>query len=183
MSFTPNNSSHLPGEVEIPLGPIQRAGLVLLILAVVFSTLGYFVSPRDEEGKPVLLLPEVKEMELYRRAANSWIEAFQMLDSRIAMISANSQADLFSQSREAQNVLQLAVRLAQEIDRTEFPPSAVSLHEELVSTSLSYLESARVLMKWVGAPEEGNFTTLERDLENARQFRMQLEKSKWLEMN
>lgn len=122
-------------------------------------------------------------MELYRRAAFSWIDAFQMLDSRIATISANSQADLFAQSREAQNVLQLAVRLAQEIDRMEFPPSAVSLHEELVSTSLAYLESARVLMKWVGAPEESNLAALEQDLENARQFREQLEKSKWLETN
>jgi hypothetical protein len=181
MSFMPNNSPQQIEEAEISLDLVTRAGLALLILAIIFSALGYFISPHDGDGKPVLLLPEVKRMESYQRSAQTWIENMQILDSQIATISANSRADLFSQSSQAQNALQLAVHLAQEIDRTEFPPSAVSLHEELVTVSLAYLEATRLLMKWVGDPEDGNLTALEEYLGNARQARERLEKSKWLE--
>jgi hypothetical protein len=181
MSFEPNNPTNEPEIMEVDLDPIQRAGILLLILAVVFSSIGYFVSPFDETGKPILLLPEVKQMESYRRSSFQWIEDFHSLDRQITTIAANQQGDLFSQSREAQSALQLAVRLAQEIDRTEFPPSAVSLHEQVRTTSLDYLEAARVMI-WVGAPEEPKRIQLDQNLAFARQSLETLGKSKWLEI-
>lgn len=182
MAFESNNSGGETETLEVQLDPIQRAGVILLVLAVVFSSIGYFVSPHDEAGKPILLLPEVKQMEAYRRFSSQWIEDFHKLDSQIASIAANQQGDLFAQSRDAQNALQLAVQLAQEIDRTAFPPSAISLHDELVSTSLAYLEAARKMMVWVGAPEEQKRTQMDENLRLARQSLEMLEKSKWLEI-
>lgn len=181
MAFETNNPGSDPETLEVKLDPLQRAGVLLLVLAVVFSAIGYFVSPHDEAGKPILLLPEVKQMESYRRSSLQWIEDFHSLDGQIATIAANQQGDLFSQSRQAQAALQLAVQLAQEIDRTIFPPSAVSLHEELVSTSLGYLEAARKMMIWVGAPEEPKRVQMDENLSLARQELETLEKSKWLE--
>lgn len=181
MSF----ESHAPGSepeiLEVKLDPLQRAGVRLLVLAVIFTVIGYFVSPHDKAGKPILLLPEVKQMETYRRSSFQWIDDFRTLDSQIVTITANQQGDLFTRSREAQSSLQLAVQLAQEIDQATFPPSAVSLHGELASTSLSYLETARKMMIWIGAPEDSKLTAMNESLSQARQLFSTLEKSKWLE--
>jgi len=181
MAFESNNRVDEPEPFEVRLDAFQRIGVLLLVFVILFSVIGYFVSPHDEEGKPVLLLPEVKQMETYRRSARQWIQDIRALDSQIATIAANQQGDLFSQSREAQNALQQAVRLAQEIDRTAFPPSAVSLHNDLAATSLAYLEAARKMMIWVGAPAESNRTQMETALDAARQSYGTLEKNKWLE--
>jgi hypothetical protein len=102
-------------------------------------------------------------------------------DNRITTIAANHQGDLFSQSQEAQVALQQAVSLAQEIDRTTFPPSAVSLHEEMAATSLGYLDAARAMMIWVGAPEDSKHSEMDQKLALARQLLESLEKNIWLE--
>jgi hypothetical protein len=120
-------------------------------------------------------------MEGYQRSSRQWINNLQSLDRQIATIAANQQGDLFSQSQEAQSALQQAVNLAQEIDRTAFPPSAVSLHDEMAATSLSYLDAARAMMVWVGAPEESKRSQMYEKLALARQLLDTLEKSIWLE--
>ena len=181
MSFESNNGENEPGTVNISLDHFQRAGILMFVLAIIFSAIGYFASPHDETGKPILLLPEVKQIESFRRSSLQWIEDFHTLDSQITTIAANQKEDLFSQSREAQITLQLAVQLAQEIDRTAYPPSAVNLHENLASTSLSYLETARSMMIWVGAPEKPKKVKMDENLHLARKSLETLEKSKWLE--
>jgi len=180
MSFESNNPATEPETLDIDLDPFQRAGILLLALAVIFSSIGFFVSPHDITGKPILLLPEVKQMEGYRRSSIQWIEEFHSQDRQMTTIAADQQGDLFSQSREAQIVLQLAVRLAQDVDRTAFPPSAVSLHEDMVSASIYYLEAARAMMIWVGAPEDSKRAQLDQTLALARQSLEILEKNKWL---
>jgi hypothetical protein len=181
MAYESNNNAVDTDGLTLELDPMQRAGILLLLLAVVFSTMGYFASPHDATGKPILLLPEIKHMETYQRSSRRWIEDFQSLDRQITTIAANQQGDLFSQSREAQSALQLTVNLAQEIDRTTFPPSAVSLHDEMAATSLSYLDAARAMMIWVGAPDESQSSQMNEKLAFARQLLETFEKSIWLE--
>ena len=60
-------------EIRISEDKLQKFGLILLGFAVLFTIIGAFVSPLDEQGKPVLLLPEVKAVEDYRRSAQTWI--------------------------------------------------------------------------------------------------------------
>ena len=181
MSFESNNGENETGTVNISLDRFKRAGIMMLVLVILFTAIGYFVSPHDETGKPILLLPEVKQIESFRRSSLQWIEDFYSLDSQITTIASNQKEDLFSQSREAQSTLQLAVHLAQDIDRTAYPPSAVSLHESLASTSLTYLEAARSMMIWVGAPEDTKQIQMDEKLGMARKSLETLEKSKWLE--
>lgn len=181
MAFESNNQPEPSETYEIQLDSFQRVGVLLLGFAILFSVIGYFVSPHDENGRPILLLPEVRQMEAYRRSAHRWIQSFQELDREIATIMGNQQSDLFSQSREGQKALQQSVQLAQEIDRMAFPPSAIRLHDDLATTALAYLEASRLMMIWVGAPEETNRAQLETALSAARQTLENLEKSKWLE--
>ena len=51
---------------------------------VVLLGLGLFVSPRDKNNRPILLMPDVKAVEDYRRSLASWHSRLLELDGRIA---------------------------------------------------------------------------------------------------
>ncbi len=177
--MTVNNQSD--PEIHISEEKLRKLGWILLGLAVVFTIIGALVSPLDEQGKPVLLLPEVKAVEDYRRSAQIWISELTVLDGEIAyVIAAEQQGDLFSQSRSAQQTLQHAVELAQQVDRTRVPPIGMGLHEQILSTTLSYLEAARSALQWISAPEQKNQDQAIQILADARQLKSELEKNKWL---
>lgn len=104
-----------------------------------------------------------------------------ILDGEIAhIIAADQQGDLFSQSRSAQQTLQHAAELAQQIDRTRVPPIGMGMHEQMLSTTLGYLEAARSALQWVSAPEQENQDQAIQLLEDSRQMKSELEKNKWL---
>ena len=177
--MTVNNPSE--PEIQISEEKLQKLGWILFGLAVFFTIIGAFFSPLDDQGKPVLLLPEVKAVEDYRRSAQTWISELNILDGEIAyIIAADQQGDLFSQSRSAQQTLQHAVELAQQVDRTRVPPIGMGMHEQMLSTTLSYLEAARSALQWVSAPEQENQDQAIQLLEDARQMKSELEKNKWL---
>ena len=153
--MTLNNQSE--PEIHISEEKLQKFGLILLGIAVLFTIIGAPVSLLDEQGKPVLLLPEVKAVEDYRRSAQGWVSELSVLDCEIAnVLATQQQGDLFSQSRSAQQTLQNAVDLAQEVDRAKVPPIGMGLQEQLLSTIMSYLEAARSALQWVSAPEKSN---------------------------
>lgn len=177
--MTVNNQSD--PEIHISEEKLQKVGWILLSLAVFFTIIGAFVSPLDELGKPVLLLPEVKAVENYRRSAQAWISEMTVLDGEIAhVIAAQEQGDLFSQSRSAQQTLEHAVELAQQVDRTRIPPIGMGLHEQILSTTLRYLEAARSALQWISAPEQKNQDQAIQILADARQMKSELENNKWL---
>jgi len=168
-------------EIHISEERLQKFGLILMGIAVLFTIIGAFVSPLDEQGKPVLLLPEVMEVENYRRSAQDWVSELSVLDGEIAIVlAAQQQGDLFSQSRSAQQTLQYAVELAQEVDRAKVPPIGMGLHEQLLTTTMSYLEAARSALQWVSAPEKNNLDLATQNLEDSRKMKSDLEKNQWL---
>jgi hypothetical protein len=167
--------------IQISEEKMQKFGLILMGIAVLFTIIGGFVSPIDDQGKPVLLLPEVKAVEDYRRSAQFWITEMSILDGEIAhVIAADQQGDLFTQSRSAQQTLQHAVELAQQVDRTRVPPIGMGLHEQMLSTTLTYLEAARSALQWVSAPEKKNQDSATIKLEEARKRKTELEANQWL---
>ena len=167
--------------IQISEEKLQKFGWILLVIAVLFIIIGVFVSPLDDLGKPVLLLPEVKAVENYRRSVQSWISELTVLDGEIThVIAADQQGDLFTQSRSAQQTLQHAVDLAQRVDRTKIPPIGVGIHEQVLSTTLTYLESARSALQWVSAPEKENQDMATQILEEARKLKTELEGNRWL---
>jgi hypothetical protein len=174
-----NNQSE--PEIHISEEKLQKLGLILLGFALLFTIIGAFVSPLDDQGKPVLLSPEVKAVEDYRRSVQTWIDGLTVLDGEIAhVIGTDQQGDLFSQSRLAQQTLQHAVELTQKVDRAKVPPIGVGLHGQLLSTTMSYLEAARSALQWVSSPEKSNQDQANQKLENARKMKSDLEKNQWL---
>jgi hypothetical protein len=168
-------------DVEISERTLQRIGLILLALAVVFVVIGGLTSPLDENGKPVLLLPEIKAFEDYSRSGREWLDQMLILDSEISgVLSGENSGDLYTQSRQAQQMLQQAVDLAKEIDQVNVPAAAAGIHDQLYNTSMAYLETARLTMRWVGAPEETTRQQIEAKLKQARNGRNALKENQWL---
>lgn len=174
-------SNEHPGEIRISEVILYKLGLTLLGMAAVFILIGAFISPRDEQGDPIVLSPDVKAMQDYRSSAREWMNQYSALDSAISQItSQDAQGDLFSQSRSAQNTLQNAVDLAQQIDRTSVPPIAVGVQEQISSTALAYVEAARSALQWISAPKQENHDQALQKLEAARQSKNDLEANSWL---
>ena len=168
-------------EIHISEERLQKFGLILMGIAVLFTIIGAMVSPLDDQGKPVLLLPEVKEVEDYRQSAQTWISELTVLDGEIThIIATKQQGDLFSQSRSAQQTLQQAVELVQQVDRAKVPPIGMGLHEQLLSMTLSYLEAARSALQWVSAPDINNLDQAVQKLKDSRKMKSSLEENQWL---
>jgi hypothetical protein len=174
-------SDHPEPEIQISEEKVHKFGLILAGLALLFTVIGALVSPLDDQGQPVLLLPEVKAIETYRQAARGWIVEMSLLDGEIAgVISAEQAGYLFSRSRNAQQTLERAVDLVQRVDRAQVPPIGMGLHEQMRQTSQTYLEAARDALQWISAPEEKNKEEAGQTLEHARQMKTTLEKNTWL---
>lgn len=169
-------------EIEISEERLQRMGIILLVAVILFAAIGAFTSPRDANGQPVLLLPEVKAFEDYRRSARSWLEQMTLLDTEITgVLGERASGDLFTRSRQAQQMLQRAVNLAKEIDQAKVPAAAAGIHDQLSETGLYYLDAARLTMRWVGAPEEATRAAIDEKLEQSRNARSTLQGNQWLQ--
>lgn len=152
-------------------------GLVLLA----FLGIGVFTSPRDQANRPILLLPDAKAVEDYRNSVSNWHGRMRALDAEIATIlSGKFGSDLFAKSREAQKVMDAAIRLAQEIDRREVPTAAHPARAMLIQSASAYLEAARAMLQWVTAPTEANLAQAELSLSRARSSLTELEQSEWI---
>ncbi|PWB50540.1 MAG: hypothetical protein C3F13_16440 [Anaerolineales bacterium] len=155
---------------------------LLLPLALFLILLGALSSPRDAQGRPLLLLPEVKAVEEYRRSMNSATDGMQLLDGEIATLLAGQNTDLFTQSRQAQAAFEHALRITQEVDVQTAPPALEGLREVAAGTASAYLEAARLALRWVSLPQESYRTNAENSLAQARLQLNTFRESKWLAM-
>lgn len=149
---------------------------VLIILLV----LGYLYSPRDRDDRPILLLPDVRAVETYRLAIVRWRGQAQSLDMQISTIlSGHFGEDLFTRSREAQKMIDDAVRLLQDIEQQKTPTAAIPARSISIAMANAYLEAARATLLWTTAPNEENLAHAQEQLEMARRILEELEASEW----
>ncbi|PKO11496.1 MAG: hypothetical protein CVU39_28975, partial [Chloroflexi bacterium HGW-Chloroflexi-10] len=86
----------------------------IIPVLLVFLILGYAFSPTDQDGRPILLLPDIRAVEEYRVAIVRWREQAQELDTQISTILSGKYGDdLFTRSRESQKMIDAGVRLIQ----------------------------------------------------------------------
>lgn len=164
----------MPGELIIPKWVWAIPVVFILLL------LGYFYSPRERDGRPILLLPDVKAVEEYRVAIVRWREQAQNLDTQISTILSGSFGDdLFTRSRESQKMIDAAVRLIQDIERQKTPTAAVPARSISISMATAYLEAARATLLWTTAPSDVNLGAAQEQLAKARRILEELEASEW----
>jgi hypothetical protein len=164
----------MPDELIIPKW-VWAIPVVLVLLL-----LGYFYSPRERDGRPILLLPDVKAVEEYRVAIVHWREQAQNLDTQISTIlSGRFGEDLFTRSRESQKMIDAAVRLIQDIERQKAPTAAVPARSISISMATAYLDAARATLLWTTAPSDVNLGAAQEQLAKARRILEELEASEW----
>ncbi len=168
----------MKNEIIIPKW-VWITGIVMVLLG-----LGIFTSPRDRDNRPLLLLPDVKAMEDYRRSLVNWHARFREIDGRMTrLLSDNYGVDLFSQSSEGQKIQNETIQLLQEIDQTSTPPAAVSARDMALGAGSAYLEASRAMLTWISAPTATNLDLAQKSLDSAYTNLSNLEASQWMAVN
>ncbi len=154
--------------------------VAVLIAAAVLGVIGWLVSPVDtDDGRPLLLLPDVKKVEDFRRNARSWTEDLRLLDGQLTTLLADN-GDLLSQSQTGQKVFEQALNIAEDIDSSQTPAALVGLKTMLAQTSLVYLDASRAVLLWISAPKQENYDQAVLLVQTARDQLADLEDSLWI---
>ena len=158
----------------------QLAIFITLVAVIVFGVVGWIVTPKDEKGQPVLLLPDVKSVEDYRRKAKSWTEELKLLDGRLAVLVSGNPKSLYSQSRNSQNLFSDYVKISQKIENAEAPAALTGLKDMLFNTSVAYLNAGQSALIWVSNPSDENLASTETLINDAKDYLKELEHSTWM---
>ena len=177
-------------EIELPGAWLRRLPRMLgvaggVTLALLVFALGYGVSPRAADGRPLLLLPDVRAVEIYRRQAVAWRQAWQALDAEIGQTlraSAPDTAGLLDRSRQAQTDFGTAIELARAVDGTEAPPALLGLHEQTAGTAQAYVDATVALNRWLSAPTAENRAVADQACQRASDTLTQLAANAWLHL-
>ncbi|HEX9090997.1 MAG TPA: hypothetical protein VF831_05875, partial [Anaerolineales bacterium] len=149
-------------EIHIPL-----TTLVVLALLVLLA-IGGIASPRNEDGRPLLLLPDVRSVEDYRRLARAMDKQLLLVDGKIAATLGGNVDDLFDQTRRAQDAFEQILHISEELDRQDAPPALMGLKDDLNQTAISYLEAARLTLRWLSIPNQANSEQAQAKLNDAQ---------------
>jgi hypothetical protein len=159
---------------------------LIVVLGGGLYAVGVSVTPRDDEGTPMILSPSLWATQRYREQVRQWIGELTEIDRRLTVLleqdidEANS-TELYHQSQEMQAVGEKASTLDQQITFAEPPVSMVGLAEQAKVTAKAYLESAVLTSRWLNAPSETGQQEALESLEEARLQREELENSRWLQ--
>lgn len=163
-------------EIHIPV-----TTLVILALLVLLA-IGGIASPRTEDGRPLLMLPDIKAVNEYRQLAREADKELRLVDGKIAAALGGNTDDLFGQTRRAQEAFEHILRVSEELDQQDAPPALVGLKADLNQIAISYLEAARLTLRWLSTPTQANEDQAQAKLVEARASLIELEKSQWLQI-
>jgi hypothetical protein len=175
-------------EIEVPR---RVAGIVLALIIVasvaVLGFLGWANSPRDGDGRPLLLTAERRAVLRYLNTAEEWSERLAETGKRLEGLMPpdvrtvtgedpvlptlpapeEQPVDLYRRTHDAQGAYDVLQALAAEVERAQVPDALAGLHQGLVLPALeAHLLWADGVLAHVGAPESvsaENLSTLRGD--------------------
>lgn len=166
--------------MEVVIRPRAFVPAALFTGLVVLGALGYYGSPHGKTGRPVLLMPDVRAVEVYRRTVVRWVHSWQILADDLNQALHADDGELLARSRTAQSAFNRAVALVEEVDATNAPAALLGLHELTVTSSAAQLEAGAAVLRWLSAPTAENHTTAEAALTQASRALKVLEESEWV---
>jgi hypothetical protein len=177
-------------EIEVPR---RMAGAVLALIAVVsvavLGFLGWANSPRDGDGRPLLLTAERRAVLRYLDTAEGWAERMSEAGRRLEGLMppeartvagedpalptlpapGEQPADLYRRTHDAQAAHEALQGLAAEVERAQAPDALAGLHQGLVLPALeAHLLWADGVLAHVGAPKSVSADDLAALREDAR---------------
>ena len=165
-------------EVEIRPGALLATLMVGVVMLL--PMLGFAVSPRDADGRPVLLLPDVRAVELYRRQVTSWVSYWTGVDETLNEVLNGDVAQLLALSRKAQRAFEQSAALARDVDASESPPALLGLRDLSTQVAADYVGASVAVARWLSAPSTENRVAAEEALAIAREGLASLESNEWI---
>jgi len=166
-------------EIEIPREAIYVT--LIVIVLVVFGAIGNAVSPRDEENRPVLLLPDVRAVEQYRAATETWVSEWVALDKQLrSILDAPLGNDLLGQSRKSQQAFDQALDLSRAVESNESPSSLIGLSAQTRNAAVAYLNAAMAVARFISAPTPDNRIDASSNVGIAGRALQQLQANEWM---
>jgi len=146
--------------------------------------LGTMVTPRNSDGRPLVLSPSLRATERYRVRAVRWVVEGMEVDHRLTVLLAEDAetdpTELYTLGREMQAVGEDIARLANEIRTVEVTVALVGLQESAVRAADAYLETAVLTSRWLSAPSEAGRQEALVSLQAAGEQLSELEQNRWL---
>jgi hypothetical protein len=162
-------------EIEVPRRVASVALALIVALSVaVLGFLGWANSPRDGDGRPLLLTAERRAVRSYLATAEGWagqlaetgrrleslmpqeMRAVEGEDAALPTLPAPGEQppDLYRRTHDAQAAYEALQGLAGEVERAQVPDALAGLHRGLVLPALeAHLLWADGVLAHVGAPE------------------------------
>lgn len=162
-------------EIEVPRR-VARAALALIVVVsvAVLGFLGWANSPRDGEGRPLLLTSERRAVLRYLNTVEGWVGRLAetgkrlegLMPSQVKVVEGKDAAlptlpapdeqpsDLYGRTHDAQAACAALQGLASEVERAQVPDALAGLQQGLVLPALeAHLFWADGVLAHVGAPE------------------------------
>lgn len=165
---------------------LRNAGILTTVVVVLVGLfwLGDKMTPRDAQGRPLILSPSVRAAERYRRSVRNWVDRMKTLDDGLngllAEDSSTDPARLYEQSERIERLIEKATALMSDAEFTSPPPALVGLQTQVQAAAEAHFEATQAAAFWVGAPQEDNLRVARGTLQRAREMRRRLEVSRWL---
>jgi hypothetical protein len=144
--------------------------------------MGRTVTPAaPPQNLPIIYAPAVHRAEQYRRQAVGYLAELSELDQLLVSIVQNSNEDVYTLSKKAEDALQIAAQLDQAVSLSYLPSALVSLRDSLQTTTTGYLDAAVFVNAWVGQPTEQNYLDALEALRLARMACQNTQVNPWLQ--
>jgi hypothetical protein len=153
---------------------------IIIIAFIVFGGIGWAVTPKNEGGEPLIYSPSIKKTNDYQKSAVNWIAEIKLLDGRLNTLLASNNQDIYTKSKEAQDIFSGFYSIEQEIENTESPIAMQNIKDELVSTSSTYLDAAQAALQWVSTSSDDNLSKTKSLITVAQGQLSELENSQWI---
>lgn len=148
---------------------------------IFFGVLGWFSSPVSREGRPVLLLPDVKRVETYRLQASNWLKQLSGLQGQSAVLLSGNRSDALSLSRKAQRLYLDSIDLFEEVDTSVAPQVLAGVHQRIKECIGGQVEVTYNLLLWISDPNERTHTAALASLESAGEALEALKANPWMQ--
>jgi len=146
-------------EIEFPRRLLITVASVLAVLVLIL--VGLVVSPRDADGRPLLLSPQRRAILQYLKWYREWTDRLADLESRLDELMPESTGriqpapvpgELYQRARQTEEVLRTASALQLEAERVNVPPPMAGLHNLVTIASQAHAAWAEAVVAEVGAP-------------------------------
>lgn len=156
-------------DVEIPKSILRTVfrSVIIGIVLVGMGIIGYYNSPKGENGRPLLLSPRLAEITRYQHYAVHWAGELQEIQTGLLSLLENPSTNLLTQDGQANVLYGRLLNLQEEVDSISAPPTLEPLHEALQVGISEFSTAGFQVLTWISEPTEENYSLAQNAIASA----------------